>query len=239
MTSRDDFFAELRAGQASYRPCDEVAEQLRDKTLLMLVGPTSIGKSTVMNAAVKLDSRLHRVSGFTSREPRANDEPDMYRYVSTDADYDRLKSDIENGILVQYMIHPMLNTIYGTTIQDYKGEFNMKDTISSSVEEDEQLSFKKCIPIGVIALPDDWVKWFAVRFQPGDPEVTKRLREAEQSLTWLLEHKDQVIWLQNDDLDAAAQRLSDICSECEKPFDGSELAQAMLDTIPELQKRFA
>src|SRR3954470_3290772 len=75
-----DLLARLYSQQHDYRPAPAIAEQLYNKTVVMLVGASCMGKNTVMEAACAIDSRFQISGRFTSREPRDSDNPDEYVY---------------------------------------------------------------------------------------------------------------------------------------------------------------
>lgn len=176
----------------------------------MLVGPTAVGKSTIMNTAQRIDPRYHRANNFTSREQRDIDEPGLYTYLSSPEDFAVLIQAIEERSITQYVVSPTKDVIYGTKPQDYPGEFIMQDTFYSAVSHYRQLGFQDSITIGVVVDPDDWERWFTERWA-SDPAdiVLARLKEAGQSLSWLIDHDTEIKWLHNkpNGQEAAARQL--------------------------------
>ncbi len=168
-------------------------EQLTQKTLVMLVGPTAIGKSTLMNATARLDSEFARVTGFTTREPRQNDEPGQYRYY-TQAE---LQEKIDTDSLVQYAVFPTTGQAYGTELIDYPGVFNLKDTLSNAVEDFKKVPFAQVITISVVANPDDWKQWLQIRYPTASNERKQRLEQAVISLEWSLSQIKDHYWIIN------------------------------------------
>ena len=196
-SDRGELFSALRRSEATYMPADSLRQALSRKSLVMLVGPSAIGKSTIMNTAVQCDPRFARVSGFTSRSARPNDEPRLYRYIASNDDFAKLESDIHQHQLIQYAVSPVKDVIYGTALNDYPGEFNMIDTFYSAVEQYRTLGFKDVHTIALVADADEWRTWFQNRWQRGAPEVASRLQEARQSLEWSVAHQDTLIFIQN------------------------------------------
>jgi len=201
--------------ESTYLPNKEISKQLREKILVMVVGPPAIGKSSVMSAAVKLHSDFARVSGFTSRKRRPNDEPKLYSYITHDeVGLKPVIKKIERGELVQYAIHPTTHALYATRIEDYKSIYNLLDTLSSVVDSLRKLPFKSTITIGLVSDPETWQSWFLQRYPNKGPERHKRLQEAVLSLEWLLDQPDgSVLWLENKlgELNQTAQRLVNLC----------------------------
>jgi guanylate kinase len=169
------------------------AHPLSEKTAVLLVGPTAVGKSTVMNAALQLDERFSRATGFTTRAPRPNDEPGQYRYLA--------RRDVEDmqasGDLLQFAHNPANDQLYGTTVADFPNEYNMKDTLSSAVQEFESLPFKACRVISLTVEADAWHQWLLSRYPERSAERTQRLQEALISITWSLSRTHNHHWLIN------------------------------------------
>lgn len=183
-------------------------DHIQDKTLVMIVGPAAVGKSSLMNAVVAHDDEFGRVSGFTTRPPRSNDEPGMYRYVSSQQAIDLIAS----GDVVQYAVHPTTGAMYGSQVIDYPKPYNMLDTLSNVVESLRQLPFKRTITISLTTDPESWEAWLLERYPEPSEERTKRLNEAILSIEWSLSQSHDHFWLVNtpDDLDGSAERLIDV-----------------------------
>lgn len=183
----------------------------------MLVGPTATGKSTIMNRVAELDRDFGRVSGFTTRAKRANDEAGLYRYLTTE----EAKQIINSDQVVQYALNPANGQIYGTDIGDYRHPFNMKDTLSGAVAGYRKLPFKAHRTISVTVPTDAWIGWLDTRHPKGSPERKTRLLEAKQSIEWSLEQHVEHSWIVNrpNDVTSAALELinsvrSGIVSDC-------------------------
>jgi len=182
-------------------------ESLQDKTLIILVGPTAIGKSTLMNKVIRLHPEFGRVTGFTTRGPRPNDEPGQYRYLIKE----EVERKIANNELVQYAIFPTTKQIYGTEILDYVKTYNIKDILANAVDSFRLLPFQKTITISLTAPAQEWRKWFLSRYPKPSDEAMKRLEEAKLSIEWSLSDTE-TYWLENlpDHLANTAQALIDI-----------------------------
>jgi guanylate kinase len=212
---------ELSKRENSYKPNTEIYNQLRKKTLVMVVGPTAIGKSSIMNAAVECNPDFARVSGITSRQPRSNDEPELYEYVTHDeVGLAPIFEKIEHRELVQYAIHPTTRAIYATCLDDFKNNYSLMDTFALVVEGLRRLPFKQSLTIGVAVDPQTWQKWLQERYPSDSLERDNRLKEAVLSFTWLLnQSENEIFWLENKpgELDKAAKQLINICTGKQAP----------------------
>lgn len=207
-------------------------ESLHDKTLVMIVGPTAVGKSSLMNQVVALDSEFGRVSGFTTREPRENDEPGLYRYLTSAA----ARQLIEQGEVVQFAIHPTTGDIYGTQPQDYPRRFNLLDTLSTVVAGMQSLPFKNVVTISLTTPAAAWRNWLLERYPEPSEERTKRLQEARQSIEWSMAQTSQHFWLVNhpNELHATANELINVVRNGTGQTDTPAEAEDLLLTVKSL-----
>lgn len=167
---------------------------LADKVLVMIVGPSAIGKSTLMNEVVRQNSEFGRVKSFTTRPPRDNDEPNQYFYLSTD----EAKQLQKESKAITYAVYPTTGQIYGTIADSYQFPYNLLDTLSGSVEEYRKLPFKKTVTISLTATPHQWHDWLLERYPEPSEERTKRLLEAKQSINWSLSQTSDHHWVLNE-----------------------------------------
>jgi guanylate kinase len=189
-----------QVAQMSYKPNEAVCAQLREKSLVMCVGPVAIGKSYIMNKVIDIDSDFRRVPVFTTREARSDDEPGMFRAVEhNDKNVSRILDQIDAGEIVQYVVHPTTGRIYGSTPDDYPGNFNLLAMMSGVVKQLQNIPFKDNYIIGLAASPDTWIERLAIRYPSQTDEKAKRLGEATSSLSWLLgdEQVGIVKWVLN------------------------------------------
>lgn len=154
---------------------------LDQKVLIMIVGPAAIGKTTLMNTVVKLDSECSYVRSFTTR-PRRQNEISHYHFISRTEALDLRRT----GKTITFFEHPTTRDIYGTTAESYQTRFSLLDTLSTTVKEYRNLAFERTITISLTASPEQWREWFVSRYPEPSEEASKRLKEAEYSITWSL-----------------------------------------------------
>lgn len=223
--------------QGLYRPNELVAEQLGEKTLLLLVGPAAVGKSTIQKEAESWF--IGRVRSFTTRPPRADDDPNLYEYLAnTPETLANLRSEVEQGNLVQFATHPEAPYLYGSRIEAYRSELNSLDMLSGQVAAMRQLPAKQVLTYCIVADPESWGARIAARYpDPINEDRQKRLREAQRSLGWALTD-DNIIWISNNEGEyrEAARTLVTTASgtNTSYAFDGRPLAEAMITKAEEL-----
>lgn len=185
--------------ETQYYPNAQVSAALQNKTFIMLVGPAAVGKSFTMNYLAKHEPHFERVPVITTRDPRSDDEPGMFRYFPhDDAHVSQLLDQIEARELVEYVVHPTTGRLYASTLSDYPAAFNLLATLSNLVDHLRTLPFGNTYVIGLGVEPTTWLRWFKKRYATPSPEKTKRLHEAIDSLTWLLRDTQHTVhWVEN------------------------------------------
>lgn len=201
---------------------------LRSKTLVMLVGPSAIGKSTLMNEVIRQNTRFVRVKTFTSRQPRPNDEAGQYFYLSPD----EIEVHRKNNEVISEVIFPTTGQTYGTLTRSYEGEYCLLDTLAGSVEIYRQLPFANTITITLTASADEWREWFITRYPDSSDEASKRLQEADLSINWSMNDPD-TYWLVNTQgaVGTVARQLIDIVTANPPRLDTPDEPRAMLELI--------
>ncbi|QQS18071.1 hypothetical protein IPL68_05510 [Candidatus Saccharibacteria bacterium] len=232
---------ELLAAQPTYKPTNVVLEQLRFIRMLCFVGATCMGKTTLMDALVALDpTRYGKTRNFTSRPPRADDDPKRYYYYEhSDAGLAPILRKIAQHENLQYNINPYTLIMYGSEIDDYPYAYNLGDIFSSSIDGFRQLGFGELRVFSVVTTPEVWLHRLEERFPPGHQHRQARLNEAADSLSWsLAQTNPDHSWVINplDDIRVAATSV-DCAIRGEKPSNQAEarhLAEACLAKAKEL-----
>lgn len=175
----------------------QVRSELSKKILIPLVGPSSVGKTTVMRAVVDTHPEFRRSSGFTTRPRREDEESDTYRFLeNSEQQRNDIIKQFQDGKLIQFAIHPTTGNLYGTNLDDYSAKFNLLDTLSSEVVNFQSLGFAACRTVMIVASPSDWQQRFDSRGFDRD-EAMKRTQEGIESLRWGLDQHGSVRWLEN------------------------------------------
>lgn len=202
---------QLAASESSYRPDPAIARQLADKTIIMLVGATCEGKSTLMREAARLNPRFGLCGTFTTRQPRDSDGPHYTYYDYTDEGLKPLFAKVQAGTLVQCTVNFNLQ-VYGSELKDYTYEYNLLDVFSSAVPGFQKLGFGKLYTTTIVSRPEAWLKRFEERFPRGHEQRAARRDEAIESFRWSLAQTTGHFWIENIENDprAGAQAIIDI-----------------------------
>lgn len=156
----------------------------------MLVGPTAVGKSTIMHEVVNQDAEFSYAKAFTTR-PRREGEITTYRHVSG------AQAEALRDAAYTYFTHPTTGIIYGTDAMTFNSRYTLLDTLSNAVDAFKSLPFERTITVSVTCDPEEWERRLKQRFPEPSEDRTKRLLEAKQSIEWSLAQADDHHWLVN------------------------------------------
>lgn len=190
----------------SYEPNQSVLTKLPEVTLVTLVGPTAVGKTTLMNAAAARCPALHPVLTTTSRPPREGEENDVdFHFLSREA----IEARKLEGGYVQVAIHPT-GEYYATAPEDYSEQgVSIMAVMADVMPVFKALPFKTLRTVFV--LPSSWEQWqqrlLDHKFTPEQQE--KRLSEARRSLRFAVDTPD-LAFVVNDDLAQATLEFTQI-----------------------------
>jgi len=189
-------------GFTDYLPAPTVLEHLTQIDFVAVVGPTAVGKTTLIKAAVaRTPKELHMFVGGTSRDPRPGE------YEGTDfhfADKNAMLARADKGEYATVAIG-VAGDIYTTAPEDYPvGKAALLAVMAYVVPDFRKLPYKSFRTIFV--QPPDYRTWQERLKRHGfdAAQLRKRLVEAEQSLIFALED-GSVQFVINDAIDVAAE----------------------------------
>lgn len=224
--------------QNNYQPSNQVCREIGERILIMLVGPTAIGKTTIARQAKCLDEQFSFVKTITTRASRGPEDEDQFSCIErSDTNLSSLLNDIEQKRVVNYAIHPATSELYVTYPNGYSTTFCMLPVMASGIRQFEQLPFERIEVVGVIAEPMAWREWLNDRSESSSSdELMKRLHEAEQSLLWLINNGQNIKWLINSpgSSEAVARAMIDIAQlgqGGDRFIDTAEMAQNLLQYV--------
>ncbi|PID99520.1 hypothetical protein CSA80_02045 [Candidatus Saccharibacteria bacterium] len=232
---------QLLASQPTYKPNQAVQAALKDINVSCFVGATCVGKTTLMDALVAYRPQYYgKTRNFTSRPPRADDDPKRYYYYEhSDAGLAPVFARIAQHENLQHNINPYNLTVYGSELADYPHPMNVGDIFSSSIDGFRQLGFGTLHVFSVVTDPDAWRTRLEQRFPSGHPQLHARLEEAVASLTWSLTQTAQDhAWVINppNDIQAAVTAVDAIIrgENASNQAEAQNLATACLEQAKKL-----
>lgn len=196
--------------EKGYEPNDDVRARTRQIDLVTVMGPTGVGKDTIMRK-----SGLHVVKGRTSRDPRQFEQDNLiktYTFIDDEAGREKATDDLERGNFVQALIHPTTGELYGSHIDDFPEHgLALFDVIPQ-----QYLAFLATNPFnsvrGAYVVAPTYKIWQTRLHQAAHfsgREHIDRMREARKSLYIALsmEDGDALHFIVNDDAEQAAEKL--------------------------------
>ncbi|QQS19400.1 hypothetical protein IPL85_03885 [Candidatus Saccharibacteria bacterium] len=178
----------LLAEQPTYKPNSAVLARLKHIDYTCFVGATCMGKTTLMDTLVALNPLSYgKTRNFTTRSPRADDDPKRYYYYPhTDEGLRPIFERIARHENLQHNINPYTLIMYGSEIDDYPHRYNLGDIFSSSIDGFRQLGFGTLRVFSVVTDPAVWIDRVEERFPVGNFDRKARFQEAIDSLSWSL-----------------------------------------------------
>jgi len=194
---KNDFIEWTRKLSATYHPNDAVRQQLSQIDLIAIVGPTGVGKTTIME---KLD--LPYVLSDVTRVPRLH-EKDGQEYFFRD-DFIRILDEIKGGLYAQFLVAKS-DEFYGSRASSYPAAGPaVMAIVARAIPDFRQLGFRHVLPIYI--LPPSYVEWMHRIGTGRSLDINARMSEARESLPIALNDPTYHFVL-NDDLALAVQEV--------------------------------
>jgi guanylate kinase len=193
--THQEFLKILPELAANYRSAPAILQKLSSLNLLMIIGPSGVGKTSVINRL-----GLQYIPSETTRAPRPGEQEGLDFYFRRD--YDQIASELKSGQFIQVAVDS------GGELKATKASYYPDSgTVVMAIVTDvvpimRRLGFKKTI--SAFITPPSYEEW--IRRLRGhnfeQSQLGKRLAEAKRSLTFALNDKEMHFVL-NDELDRA------------------------------------
>lgn len=214
-----------------YKPSEAVLNHLPQVIFVAVIGPTAVGKTTLMNAAAARCPALHPVVSSTSRSARNGEEDGVDMHFCSADDMARR---ITAGEYVQVVPSSKIGALYATAPEDYSTDgVAMMPVMADAMPAFKALPFKAVRSIYV--LPPSWEVWQQRITEHGftPDELEHRLVEAGRSLRYALEDPD-IIFVVNDDLAQATLDFTQAAlgaSGAANPYTSRDLVAQLLKQL--------
>jgi guanylate kinase len=196
-----------------YRPAPHVLDRLAKVRFVAVVGPTSVGKTTMIKAAVAKDPDLHLVLNHTSRKPRPGEQEGTDYSFKT---REEMEARIAEGGYVQ-VAPSVFGDLYATAPERYATEgVSVLAVLADAIPVFRSLPFRSFRV--VFSVPPSWEVW-QTRLQSHSftpAQMERRLDEAEVSLRFALQDEN-IQFVINDMADQAAEDFAAIALDKSLP----------------------
>jgi guanylate kinase len=170
--------------------------------LIILIGPSGVGKSSFIDRLLKEESRICDITTYSTRSPRQGEvEGNPYHFVSVD----RFKELVAQNFFVEWaQVH---NNLYGTPWDQIRNAWAKSQVIVMDLDVQGARFFKKSFPqaLTIFLTPpslDALRQRIVKRGNVSDLDV--RLKTAAEELKC---HKDFDHLLVNDDFETAYRQF--------------------------------
>jgi len=186
---------------SGYRPAPHVLDHLKKVDFVAVVGPSAVGKTTLMIKAQKYDSSIRMILTQSSRKLRPGERDGVDLHV-------RPKKEMLARIAKhEYVQVPprLLGDLYATGPEDYPAEgIGTMAVLADAIPTFRELPFRSFRIIFIV--PPSWERWQAqLKSHSFDPDrLAKRIVEAKHSFAFALGLQD-ITFVINDDMDRAVQ----------------------------------
>lgn len=200
--TREEFLEVLPKLAEDYRPSPEVLKKIGNLTLLIVVGPTGAGKTTLIE-----NSGFSFVPSNTTRDPRPAEKQGVDMHFTKD--YDQIVSDIRSGRFVQIAVGAS-GDLYATKDSSYPDSgVAVMPIMADVVHIFRNLGFKNTITAFIS--PPSEEEWMNRIRKPGvsEQDIQDRLPEAVRSFRFAL-NDDQTHFILNDEIEAATKQLKEL-----------------------------
>jgi guanylate kinase len=220
---KKDFIEWARKLQQSYFPSVEVKSKLSKVDLLAIVGPTGVGKTTLINQ-LKIPSVLSDVTR-NLREGEKNNQNYHFR-----EDYLDILKEIKTGEFAQFLVSDT-GEFYGTHVNAHPDEgWCTMAIFATAIPNFRKLGFRKVVPVYI--MPPGYVEWMRRigELRAGDLDV--RIAESITSIKTALADSTYRFVL-NDNMDLALNDINAIMNGGRVDEHRARLAKESADILLE------
>lgn len=200
--TREEFLIQLPELVKNYQPSPAVVSQIKNVSLLIVIGPSGVGKTTVIKKV-----GLPFVPPDTTRQPRPGEVDGRDYYFLKD--YDRTIDDLKTGQFVQVVIGAS-GDLYASKASSYPtGGVALMTVMADVVPIFRQLGFRNTV--SAFITPPSYDEWMRRMSEHGveASQLDARLSEAYRSFNFAL-NDSETHFILNDNIEKAEHQLLEL-----------------------------
>ena len=175
--------------------------------LIVLSGPSGVGKGTVLKSVFERDSNLVYSVSCTTRKPRPGEIDGVHYYFITT---DEFEENIKNGKMLEHAVY--CDNYYGTAAEYVEEQRNAgKDVVLEIETRGAAQVMEKCKDAVTVFIAPPSLEKLEQRLKgrgtEDDAVIIKRTEKAKEELSRMLDYEYVVI---NDVLETAAEDILSI-----------------------------
>jgi len=220
---KKDFIEWARKLQQSYQASEDVKSKLAKVDLLAIVGPTGVGKTTLINQ-LKIPSVLSDVT----RDLRQGEKNNLNYHFRED--YLDILKEIKTGEFAQFVVSNS-EDFYGTHVNAYpeQGWCSMA-IFATAIPDFRNLGFRKVVPIYI--MPPGYVEWMRRIGELRAGDLNVRIAESIVSIRTALVDPAYLFVL-NDNTELALKDINAIMTGDQVDEHRARLARESADILLE------
>jgi len=220
---KKDFIEWARKLQQTYIASNEVRSKLSKVDLLAIVGPTGVGKTTLIN---KLD--IPSVLSDVTRDLRPGENNNQNYHFRED--YLDILKEIKSGEFAQFLVSDS-GEFYGTHVSAYPNDGWCSMAIfATAIPDFRKLGFKRVVPIYI--MPPGYVEWMRRIGELRAGDLNVRIAESIISIRTALVDPEYRYVL-NDNMELALNDINAIMAGHEIDEHRARLAKESADILLE------
>jgi guanylate kinase len=220
---KSDFIKWARKLENTYVANNRVQEELSHVELIAIVGPTGVGKTSIIKRL-----GLPEVISDVTRDVREGEKSGRdYRFRN---DYLQILQEIKSGEYVQFLISST-DEFYGTQRRAYPNEGTCAMAVyADQIEHFKTLGFHRVRQFFI--MPQGYIEWMRRVGMHQSHDLQRRLEEAKKSMQLALAD-DSYTFILNDDIDFAVREIKEVLNGNEIDQHREGLARATAGSLLE------
>jgi len=200
--TKNEFLKQLPELVHNYKPAFDVSSHIKNLDLLMIIGPSGVGKTAVINRL-----NLKYIASDTTRDPRPDEKEGVDYYFRQD--YDKIVDEMKNGRFVQAVIDSG-GDLKATRDSIYPDSgIAVMAVMANVVPNFRQLGFRKTMSVFITPPSfEEWMQRLDVHKLSADQQEL-RLAEAARSFEFALNDKE-THFIINDDIEEAVNQTKNV-----------------------------